>query len=233
MERKIAKNEPSSELTKVSINLMSLLSQMSWHGSPHLTEFPRQISVNDQIAQIIQELWDTHRKSDAEVTSTVLTTFGGDKINSANIKIGGHGSVEAEKLISPIWRRFYRPRVNIHAHPEFYPFSIGDLLNLLIKEEPYSALGYFPAMMVVNEGEIWAAIRSKETPRMKKEEFWRLSMELDHRVSNDEFWQNSGLFKFAREYSIALYHGEDRNSQVLFQIPRTITSVLKTYTTNP
>lgn len=214
MER-ITGHKLSAEQGKRSVGLMSLLSLMSWHGSPHLSEFPYQISIKDQLAQIIDELWGAHIDFDVEVASTVLTTFSGNKIKSAEIQKGGHGAVEAKKLIPPAWGRFYRPRINIHTHPEPYPFSIGDLLHLLRKKGGYNLLGYFPAMMVVNEGEIWAAVRSKETPSMGEEEFRRISMGLDHRVTNNENWQNIGLFGFAKEYSIALYYGSSRNSPVL------------------
>ena len=220
MERVTFKDKQSPESVNGPVDLMRLLSQIFRHGSPNLSESPDQILINGPIAQVIHNLWDAYSESNAEAASTVLTAFNGDKINSAEIKVGGHGAVQVEKLIPPtsLLRRFHRPRISIHTHIESYPFSLGDLLNILIIKGLYSGLGYFPAMMVINESEIWMAMRSKQTPPMEEGEFWRISNGLDHRVVNGERWQNRDFFEFIKEYSIVLYQGHNRDSRLLVRV---------------
>lgn len=200
-------------------DLLHLLSGISLNGALRLDEFPKQISISDPLEEVTDKLWDTSQESDAESTSTVMATFDGS-IKSAEIIVGGHGAVRAENLIPPVWNRFYRPRLNIHTHLEPFPFSIGDLLNVLKKSGHYSAMGYFPAMMVVNEGGTWVTIRSRETPHMEEMDFWSIAKGLDHRVTNDASWQNVDLFSFMKEYNLGLYRGDGRNTQLLTKVPR-------------
>lgn len=75
-------------------------------------------------------------------------------------------------------------------------------------------------MLVVNSKAIWAAFRSAKTPPISEEVLRRIEMGIDHRVTNNPYWQNVELYEFATEYQLALYHGDGKDSRSLVRVPR-------------
>lgn len=219
MERLFRNRALLVEQERINTDLMSLVSRMSWRGAPDLSAFPNLVSVNNQIVVVIDEVWGRSTTLGGEYTSTVFTTLAGD-IRSTRMRGGSFRTVMPDKLVSSWQGRFFTPRVNVHTHLEPSPPSLGDLVYLLRKRGVYGVIGYLPAIVVVNEKAIWAALRSAKTPPISEEAFWRIDMGIDHRVTNNALWQNEELYQFAAEYQIALYQGTNRDSRSLVRVPR-------------